>query len=395
MSKKIKRSELQILKKRFNEKRRFIQIITGPRQIGKTTLALQLIDELNYPIHYVTADIPSLKELSWIDEQFETIHLKMRASQKGLLIFDEIQKINNWEESIKSNWEKDTKNKINLHVLLLGSSPTLMQKGTESLMGRFEVIRMCHWSYKEMNNAFGWKEEKYIVYGGYPGATSLTNNFQRWRLYILNSIIEPTLSKDILFLENIRKPALLKQVCELGALYSSQILSYTKMLGQLHDVGNTVTVAHYLNLLSKAGIITGLSKFSKKEIKKQSSSPKLQVLNTAFITSYTSRNIAEAKSDKVYWGHLVESAVGSHLINQAIKYNGEVYYWRDGNYEVDFILVIEGKAIAIEVKSNYKRPVLYGMEMFSKKYHVYKKMLIGGDGISICDFLNAEITELI
>ncbi len=391
----MQRRELQVLRNRFNEERRFIQIIAGPRQIGKTTLALQLILELNFPTHYVTADIPSTKELSWIDEQFDIMRLKMKSSNMGLIIFDEIQKINNWEESIKSNWEKDTKNKIKLHVLLLGSSPILMQKGTESLMGRFEIVRMGHWSYKEMNNAFGWNEEKYIVYGGYPGAATLINDFQRWRLYILNSIIEPTLSKDILFLENIRKPALLKQVCELGALYSSRILSYTKMLGQLHDVGNTVTIAHYLNLLSKAGIVAGLPKYSKREIKKQSSSPKLQVLNTAFITSYTSKNIKEAKKDKVYWGHLVESAVGSHLINQAIKYNGKIYYWRDGNYEIDFILIIEGKIIAIEVKSHYRKTVLYGMDMFSRKHHVDKKMLIGGDGISVGEFLNTEITELI
>jgi hypothetical protein len=390
----------QSLKKRVSEKRKFIQVLFGPRQTGKTTIARQLMDELEMPAHYASADEPALKGTAWIEQQWETARVKS-AKKQALLIFDEIHKIPGWSETVKRLWDEDTVRRLPLCVVLLGSAPLSIQLGlTESLAGRFEVIPVTHWSYPEMRDAFGWNINQYICYGGYPGAADLLAkntkdaDYERWRHYIMESLIEMTVSRDILLMKRIDKPALLRRLFDLGCAYSGQILSYQKMLGQLHDAGNTTTLAHYLDLLDAAGLIKGLQKISMEKVRQRASSPKLIVLNTALMTAETNKNLQTAKSDPDYWGRLVETAIGAALINNLKGSASEVFYWSGNNREVDFIVKYKEKLIAIEVKSGAKKSALPGIEEFAKSYSGCRKLLVGAQGIPVDQFLS-QTTEII
>jgi hypothetical protein len=281
-----------------------------------------------------------------------------------------------------------------LKVVLLGSSPLLVQKGlTESLAGRFELIPVTHWSFVEMRQAFGWKLDQFVYFGGYPGAAGLINDHPRWSRYIMDALIETTISRDILLMTRVDKPALLRRLFHLGCDYSGQVLSYQKMVGQLQDAGNTTTLAHYLELLSGAGMLTGLSKFSDRRVRQRASSPKLQVMNTALMTASSPHAFEAAKKDRDFWGRLVESAAGAHLINTSLGTKTEVFYWREGTREVDYILR-SGKSItAIEVKSGYAKESLPGMEAFSKAFKPTRKLLVGNRGIPMEEFLTKPATH--
>jgi hypothetical protein len=279
--------------------------------------------------------------------------------------------------------------------VLLGSAPLLIQKGlTESLAGRFELIRIPHWSYSEIREAFGFSPDQFIFFGGYPGAAGLVADEDRWRRYIRDSLIETTISKDILMMTRVDKPALLKNLFEIGCLYSGQIVSLNKMLGQLHDAGNVTTLSHYLDLLSGAGMLAGLQKYSAKKIAEKASSPKLQVLNTALISVQSDAGFEGTRLDHEKWGRFVESAIGAHLINITLGSDIAVLYWRDRNREVDFVLKKGKELIAVEVKSGRTNTSLPGMEVFSKNYRAKKLMLVGGGGIGIDEFLEMNFEQI-
>jgi len=390
-----KRAAFYTLLKRIQEPRRFIQVLAGPRQVGKTTIARQVMETVEIPVLFATADEPTLRDHPWIAQQWEMARLKLNEKNRkkgALLILDEVQKVTGWSEVVKRLWDEDTRSDLPLKVILLGSSPLLVQKGlTESLAGRFEIIPVIHWSYVEMKEAFGWDLEEYILYGGYPGAAALIEDHDRWARYIIDSLIETTISRDILLLARVDKPALLRRLFQLCCDYSGQVLSYQKMLGQLHDAGNTTTLAHYLDLLNGAGLITGLSKFSGKTIRQRSSSPKIQVLNTALMSAPSHLALEEAQHDHEYWGRLAESSVGAHLVNSAREKNVEVYYWLDRNQEVDFVLRGRGQLVAIEVKTGRRRERLSGMDAFSKTFKVKRQLLVGSGGIPVKEFLEAPI----
>lgn len=390
-----KRIIFHILLKRIQEPRRFIQVLAGPRQVGKTTIARQVMEAVSIPVHFATADEPTLRDRTWITQQWEIARLKMNEKNKkkgALLIFDETQKVTEWSEIIKRLWDEDTHSGLPLKVVLLGSSPLLIQRGlTESLAGRFEIIPVTHWSYVEMRDAFGWNLEQYILYGGYPGAAGLIEDQERWARYIIDSLIETTISRDILLLTRVDKPALLRRLFQLCCDYSGQVLSYQKMLGQLHDAGNTTTLAHYLDLLNGAGLISGLSKFSGKRVKQRSSSPKIQVLNTALMSASSHLSFEAAQQERDYWGRLVESAVGAHLVNSTRGKNIEVFYWLERNREVDFILRAGNNVAAIEVKSGRRRERFFGIEAFSKAFRVKRQLWVGEQGIPVGEFLSTPI----
>jgi uncharacterized protein len=379
----------QSILKRLQEPKRLIQVLAGPRQVGKTTIATQITNSKLFVTHYASADDPVLKDNAWIEQQWELGRLRAKENPKGaLLILDEVQKIPNWSEIIKNLWDQDIFHQINLRVIILGSSALLIQKGlTESLAGRFERIPITHWSFGECRDCFGWTVDQFIYFGGYPGAAPLIKDEKRWASYVNDSLIETSISRDIMLMTRIQKPAILRRLFELGSIYSGQILSYQKMLGQLQDVGNATTIAHYLDLLASAGLLVGLSKFSHELVREKASSPKLQVLNTALITSQQSLSFKQAQDDREVWGHLAESAVGGHLINSTIGTKTKISYWREGNKEVDFIMQRGNDIVAIEVKSSQKRTSLPGMAAFSKKFNPQKKLLIGGHGIPLEEFL--------
>jgi predicted AAA+ superfamily ATPase len=379
------------LLKRLKEKRRFLQVLAGPRQVGKTTLVRQVMAASHMPAHYASADEPSLRgDRTWLEQQWDIARLKAGAGKSGaLLVLDEIQKITGWPNVVKLLWDADTHSGVALKVVLLGSAPLLIQSGlTESLAGRFEVIAVPHWSFTEMHEAFGWNLEQYVFYGAYPCAAELISDPERWRRYILDSLIETTISRDILSLNRVDKPALLRRLFLLGCAYSGQILSYQKMIGQLTDAGNTTTLAHYLELLQGAGMLAGLAKYSHGQARQRGSSPKLQALNTALMSAQDHRSLAEARNDGDYWGRLVESSVGAHLHNSSFGTNTSVTYWRERNHEVDFVLQ-QGKAmVAIEVKSGGRRESLPGMAAFALQFKPKRQLLVGGQGIPLEEFLS-------
>ena len=381
----------ETLCQRLAEPRRFMQVMVGPRQTGKTTLARQVMAGMKLASHYASADEPALKDRTWIEQQWEIG--RSRASngarrRDALLVLDEIQKIPGWSETVKRMWDEDTAAATPLRVVVLGSSALLMQQGlTESLAGRFEVIPVTHWSFGEMHEAFGWDVEQYVFHGGYPGAAGLIDDHQRWSRYIIDSLIETTISRDILLMKRVDKPALLRRLFELGCQYSGQVLSYTKMLGQLHDAGNATTLAHYLNLLASAGLLTGLAKCARVGVRQRASSPKLQVLNTALMTAPSLLTLQEARAEPNYWGRLVESTVGASLVNGLAGTQSEVLYWASRNREVDFVLRRGPVIVAIEVKSGGRRTYLPGLEAFSKAFAVKRKLLVGGQGIPLDEFL--------
>jgi len=390
-----KRSIYFTLAQRLQEPRQLIQVVTGPRQVGKTTMVQQVIGDTAMHCIYASADEPSFRGPDWIEQQWTIarVQIKTKALPEMVLILDEIQKMPQWSESIKRLWDEDSKNKCPLKLVLLGSAPLLIQQGlTESLAGRFEPISATHWTWQEMNQAFGWTIEQYIYFGGYPGSAHLINDEVRWKRYINDALIETSISKDILLLNPIQKPALLRRLFELACFYSGQILSYQKMLGQWLDAGNTTTLAHYLNLLTSAGMVTGLQKFANQAVRQRGSSPKLQAFNTALISAQSGLSFAEATQDPAFWGRMVESAVGAYLINSARAEDFKIFYWRERGKEVDFIIQRGQKIIAIEVKSHFRQESLPGLSEFVHCFHPQSSLVIGGNNLSIDKFLSTPVS---
>jgi predicted AAA+ superfamily ATPase len=388
------RPQARELARRLAEGRRFLQVVAGPRQVGKTTLVRQVIGNLKLAAFHASADEPTLRGREWIEQQWESARLAAReAGRRGaVLALDEIQKIPGWSETIKRLWDEDSAKRVPLKVVLLGSAPLLVQRGlTESLAGRFEVLHLPHWPLSEMREAFGWTLDRYLFFGGYPGAAPLAKVPGRWARYVKDALIETTISRDVLLLTRVDKPALLRRLFELACGYSGQELSYQKMLGQLQDAGNTTTLAHYLELLAGAGMVTGLQKFAGDRARRRGSSPKLQVLNTALLTAQSGFTPREARADPQFWGRLVESAVGAHLANAAAAGACELFYWRDGGLEVDFVVRAGRSIIAIEVKSGRRLDKLPGLEAFAAAFHPKRKLLVGGDGIPLEDFLTRPV----
>ena len=291
-----KRVQYSTLAKRMAEKRRFIQVIMGPRQVGKSTLMKQVVQSQDIPYLLYTADAVPATNLSWISDCWNAARAKMKVEHLSelILIIDEIQKIIGWSEIVKKEWDSDTFNDVPLKVVLLGSSRVMLDKGlADSLEGRFERIILSHWSYAEMKEAFGFTIEQFIYYGAYPGAAELIDDPERWMDYISGAIVDATINKDILVNEKITKPALLRQTVELSSAYSGQELSLTKMIGQMNDAGNSTTITGYLNLLSQAGLVAGLNKYANDLARKKNSVPKHQVYNNALKTLYCGKTRAE------------------------------------------------------------------------------------------------------
>ena len=415
------RTQKSTLLQRLGEEPQQLIVVTGPRQTGKTTLVRQVLERIDRQSHYLSVDEPDRatlppvpgpegdttafseqatvpfadeRDTRWLVRHWEQARMDAGRSERGfVLAIDEIQKIPNWSETVKGLWDADRRHGRPLHVVLLGSAPLLMQRGmSESLAGRYETIRLTHWSFAEMSAAFDFDLPNYIYFGGYPGAAPLVRDQDRWRAYIVGSLVEPNIERDILAMQRVDKPALLKRLFELGAGYSGQILSYNKILGQLQDAGNTTTLARYLDLLSDAGLIAGLSGYASGAHRRRASSPKLNVLNTALMSSQSGYTFEEAQADRIFWGRLVESAVGAHLFNTKTP-EVRLYFWRDRNHEVDFVLERGRRLVAIEVKSGVRRSSVSGLGEFGERFDVTASIVVGEGGLPLSEFLLAPAGE--
>lgn len=391
-----KRAEYQTIKGRLEERRKFVQVVMGPRQVGKSTVVKQVLEDISIPYQFFSADNVPASNSGWVTNCWAAV--RSLKTTKGLdsiiLVIDEIQKIQNWSEVVKKEWDDDTFHDRNIKVLLLGSSRVLLEKGlSESLAGRFEEIRMTHWSYPEMRECFGFSLDQYIFYGGYPGAADLISDTDRWEQYVQSAIIDATINKDILMNTTISKPALLKQTFELGAAYSGELLSLTKMIGSLQDAGNTVTLAGYINLLDESGLLCGLQKYCIDTARRKASIPKFQVYNNALKMVYNPHTFEQAIMDRDEWGRIFESAIGSYLVSQAFVHRFEVFYWRERDDEVDFIIRKHGVVVAIEVKSNGKKNTV-GLGKFRTMFKPISAFIVGDGGINAEDFLSMDIMKL-
>ena len=405
---RFQRSQVSTLGERLAEEPRRLISLFGPRQTGKTTIVQQALGRLHRNrSHYRAVDqppsavdriapaattatltAPRERDADWLVHHWEEARRQAERYGKFVIVFDEIHKIPQWSETVKGLWDADRASGCPLHVVILGSAPLLMQSGlSESLAGRFEPVPVTHWSFPEMAAAFDFNLQQYLYFGAYPGAARYLPVVDRWRYYVTNSIIEPNIERDILALTRVDKPALLRNLFDLGADYSGQILSFNKMLGQLQDAGNTTTLARYLHLLSTAGLITGLQKHSHQPYRIRASSPKLCVLNTALMTIGSGYSFDQAVADRTFWGRVVDSAVGAHLFNTATP-DIRVHYWREGALEVDFVLRRGPWVVAVEVKSGPKRGRLRGMEAFEKRFNPVRSIQVGGSGIPLTKFFS-------
>ena len=416
------RTQISTLLNRLDEAPERLILVTGPRQTGKTTLVRQALERLDRPFLYLPVDepespvLPSFpgrsentfaipddplsstsgsKDTRWLVRQWERARVGAERSDRGcVLVFDEIQKIPGWSEAVKGLWDADRYHGRHLHVVLLGSAPLLMQRGmTESLAGRYETIRLTQWSFAEMSTAFDFDLPAYVYFGGYPGAASRVREEGRWRTYVTEAIVEPNIERDILAMQRVDKPALLKRLFELGADYSGQILSYNKMLGQLQDAGNTTTLARYLDLLANAGLIAGLPNYAGGAHRRRASTPKLSVLDTALMSALSGYTFEEARADRSFWGRLVESAVGAHLFNSG-AHEIRLHYWRHRGREVDFVLARGPRLAAVEIKSGaYRAGSASGLDEFRRRFDGARTILVGDGGIPLSEFLSVPAPE--
>ena len=394
----IKRVQNDTLLSRLKEPRHTIQVVAGPRQVGKTTMVKQVLDEIQLPFSFFNADSVDAENNGWIASRWADARAQMQYQKAAvfLLVFDEIHKISNWSEQVKKEWDYDTFHDINIKVVLLGSSRLLLKKGlTESLAGRFELVHMGHWSYAEMHEAFGFDINQYIYFGGYPGSAVYLPNELRWRKYMRDSIISPAIEKDVLQTTYIYKPALMQQLFHLGCAYSAELLSYNKMIGQLQEAGNATTLVNYLNVLGESKLLTSLQKFSVDQSRKYRSIPKLQVFNNALLSVMSDGiDYEKAYTHSSLWGRWVESAVGCYLLEQADELDFKLYYWRENNEEVDFVIVRGESVVAIEVKSG-RRQSNNGLSIFNQKYHPRYSMVVGGDAMPLERFFTGNLENLL
>lgn len=411
-----RRAQVHALRCRLQEQPQFITIVAGPRQVGKTTLVRQALETCTH--YFLAVDQPTEsgvnfgdsatqtreidgapRDAAWLIRSWRVARQRCTAykadhpDQPFAFVLDEIQKIPRWSDTVKGLWDADRAQGLSMHVILLGSSPLLMQKGlTESLAGRYELMSATHWSFLEMHQAFDFTLNEYIYFGGYPGSASLIRDEARWRNYILAALVQPSINTDILQMTRVDKPVLLKQLFELGASYSGQILALGKVKGQLQDAGNETTLAGYLDLLGNAGLLRGLYKYHVGVARRRASAPKFNVLNTALMSTAMPYTFVQALADRSYWGRLVESTVGSHLCNTAATHE-EISYWRESPHEVDFVISDALRLIAIEVKSGASTGKLTGLEAFTKCHPAAKPLLVGTGGVALTEFLSYPLAH--
>ncbi len=380
---------LSTLRKALSRPAKVIHVLIGPRQVGKTTMARQIEASIGIPAIYATADSPVPLDASWIETHWRRAVAEGASGGPLLLILDEVQKVRGWSETLKLLWDGRPATP-EIRVLILGSSSLLMQEGlTESLAGRFFLHRCHHWSFPECRDAFGWNLERWIYFGGYPGAVPFTEDESEWKRYIADSLIETVIARDVVQMSRITKPVLLRHLFALAAALPAQTVSYTKMLGQLQDAGNTTTLAHYLKLLESAFLASGLELFSLGKQRKRGSSPKLILWNNALVSALSTRTFADALRDPLWWGRLVENAVGAYLCNGLPTVEYAVTYWRDGNHEVDFV-VARGKEVwAMEVKSG-RSGKTSGLSRFLSLYPKARPILVGAQGIPLETFFSRD-----
>lgn len=379
------------LLRRLEEPPRLLQILMGPRQVGKTTSihqAAQRLRRKKFSIVSADADAVASPPAVWIARHWAAANALAKTGKPTLLAFDELQKIPGWSEIVKKEFDANQRLKPRLrpHVVISGSSALMVERGlTESLAGRFELIRFPHWSFGEQSAAFNLNLKGYITMGGYPRLSEFPQDAERFIGYVRDSVVEPVLSKDILLLHPVDKPVLLRRLFEFACYHPAEIVSLQKMLGQLTDKGNVTTIAHYLDLLAKAFLVVPLQKYSPEILRIRSSSPKLIVMSQALLAAIQGKSPVGSAEDRGIYGRWVENAVGAHLLRSGF----EVFYWRERDDEIDFIARRKGVVIAIEVGvSDKKRGA--PLVRLAERLGIKRTLIVGPSGTAIDQFLGND-----
>lgn len=351
------------LKTNIAAKSGLIQVVLGPRQVGKTTTVLRMIeDHYADSALYVSADSIFNAEAQWLREQWQKA-----LREDKILFIDEIQKCHNWAEAIKSLYDETKRSKKNLQCVLLGSSSLAIQKGlSESLTGRFQILRAYHWNFDESKRGYELSFDDYLRYGGYPGSYQFIHDDDEWAQYVANSIVQTVVEKDILQYNTVKSPALFKQTFEIIMSYPAQEISYTKLLGQIQDKGNVELVKYYIQLFEGAFLLKALEKFSAKAVLTKASSPK--ILPLAPSLAYLQIRAPYEEQER---GRIFETIVGGQLVRTGEK----LTYWREGSLEVDFVLSKGRNIWAIEVKSGRKKSAK-SLGLFKQKFPQAKSCII-------------------
>lgn len=386
------RSFVTTLSDRLRESRRFIQVVIGPRQTGKSTGVSQALGKLSAPVVEYAFDRPRDRRSAKLEEIWGQAREMLGSSPEVILSLDEIQKVPDWSSTVKFLWDEDTRRGNNIKVVATGSSALTLRGGmAESLKGRFEEIASTQWTLAECRDAFGYSLDDFLFFGGYPGAAALKDEPDRWFAYMHDSIIEPTITQDVLEMETVKKPALLRALFEIGAMYSAREISYRKLLGQLDDRGNTEVISHYLDLLSHAGLLSGLRKYDEKPLRSKTSSPRLLVHDTSLMTAASEEDAEALFANPAQKGHLIETAAGAYLLERSRQERFSVRWWRNRNDEVDFVITKGRKRTAIEVKGGHTRRTK-GLGAFVEKYPGTYVLIVGAESCPLEEFLLGNIS---
>lgn len=379
------------LLRRLEEPPRLLQILMGPRQVGKTTSIRQAAQRLRrkkFAVVSADADALASPPGEWIARHWAKANALAKAGKPTLLAFDELQKIPGWSELVKREFDANQRLRPGLrpHVVISGSSALMMERGlTESLAGRFELIRFPHWSFGEQSSAFKLDLNGYVAMGGYPRLHEFSHDAERFLGYVRDSIVESVLNKDILLLRPVDKPVLLRRLFEFACYHPVEIVSLQKMLGPLTDKGNVTTIAHYLDLLAKAFLIVPLQKYSPEILRIRSSSPKIVVMAQALLTAVQGKTPLSFAKDRSLYGRWVENAVGAHLLRSGF----DVFYWRERDEEIDFIARRQGVVFAVEVGISDKKRAT-PLARLAGKSGITRTLIVGPSGVGIDKFLSND-----
>jgi predicted AAA+ superfamily ATPase len=367
------------LEARLNEKAPGkIQLLTGPRQVGKTDTLLKLAKKFHETAIYTAADSPESALPGYWERLWQSAFEMEKAKGVAILLIDEVQHLPDWSIRLKGEWDKVLREGLKIYLVASGSSSLHLGRGSkESLAGRIERLTITHWSAAMLKKAFKLPKNEAIIRivtrGSYPGSMVFYNDLQRWSAYIRDAIIDPAISHDIFSLTEVRRPALLKQVFALSAASPAQIVSLNKLQGQLQDKGALDTISHYLSLLEDSFLIAALDKHTAKPIRSRSAPPKLVVLNNALLAVMDQRGIPNKKNDPERFGNWVENAVLAFCWNSG----QQVSYWRDDTYEVDGVIDGPWGSFAIEVKtSSFIERDLIGLLEFTRQYPKYAPLVV-------------------
>lgn len=355
-----------------------IQMLTGPRQVGKTTILLELAEDFGARAIYRAADVEEVSAPGWWTLQWERA-VRMARTGKTLLIVDEIHSMPYWARRIKVAFDEVCREKLPLQIIISGSAALPITTGARNeLAGRFELLTLRHWTVRDLIEVFQLPLEEaaevYVRYGAFPGELTRRHDYARWREYIIHAILDPALNSDLLLLNQIQKPAILRQLSSIASAQPSEIISLQKLAATLQEKGTLPTISHYLSLLGEAYLLATLDKYSEREVRRRASPPKLVPLSNAFLTAYSDTEPPTAMQNPEKWGHWLENA----CIAAAVNAGYQVSYWRSEPYEVDMVVTGQNDNWAIEIKSGgFATRDLHGLMTFIERYRDFRPLIIG------------------